>query len=179
MERPCTGLVFLQARLGLFLLPSLPLGYGKILAVERCFRFLLGCLFGRKREKKKKRKSGKRNGVHRLWTNVENLRKSRDKAEEQPRKNRLGCKRKTTWKLDWKQNRFPYFRFIWEEKKKKKRKSGMWEKREKRGRKCGANRLLSGGPIADRVEQVEDKKDCLFEDNLICPVTLDKVTVEM
>ncbi len=26
-------------------------------------------------------------------------------------------------------------------------------------------------PEGNRAEQMEDKKDCLFEDNLICPVT--------
>lgn len=55
----------------------------------------------------------------------------------------------------------------------------MLEKGKKMGRKCGADWLLSGGPIGDRVEQMGDKKDCPFEDNSVCPATLDKVTVKM
>jgi len=53
------------------------------------------------------------------------------------------------------------------------------EKGKKRDGKCGAEWLLTGGPIGKRAEQMEDKKDCLFENNSVCPVTLDKVTVTL
>ena len=40
---------------------------------------------------------------------------------------------------------------------------------------------LSDGeePEGNRAEQTEDKKGCPFENNSVCPVTLDKVTVKM
>lgn len=50
------------------------------------------------------------------------------------------------------------------EKRKREDEMGRERRRKKNG-KCGADWLLSGGPIADRAEQTEDKKDCLFEDN--------------
>jgi len=40
----------------------------------------------------------------------------------------------------------------------------MMEKRRKRGRKCGADWLLSGGPIGKGAEQREDKDFCPVED---------------
>ena len=67
-----------------------------------------------------------------------------------------------------------------EKKQKRKREDEMGrERKRKKNRKCGANWLLTEGPIAGRVEQMENKKDCLFENNSVCPVTLDKVTVKM
>ena len=45
------------------------------------------------------------------------------------------------------------------------------EKRRKRGRKCGADWLLSGGPIGKRAEQREDSEICPEDDKEECLVT--------
>ena len=53
-----------------------------------------------------------------------------------------------------------------EKKQRRERKDEMGtEKSRKRNGKCGADWLLTEGPIGKRAEQMEDKKDCLFEDN--------------
>jgi len=55
-----------------------------------------------------------------------------------------------------------------EEKKKRKRERGKGKEKEAKKR----SGLADGEePEGNRAEQTEDKKDCPFEDNSVCPVT--------
>ena len=55
--------------------------------------------------------------------------------------------------------------------KEEEKKKGMSEKGKKRKRKCGADWLLTEGPIGNRAEQREDKHFCPVDDKEECLVT--------
>ena len=185
MERPCTGLVFLQACQWSFFVAVITLGLRQnpVLSATRKISFSVILLLSLRKREKKSRENPEKETVCMnpccVWKTFENSVNTGDKAERQPRKNRLGRRGKTTCNFDWKQDCFSHSGLILE--KKKKRKKRKWERRKGKEKEA---KMRSGLRLARRVrtnraEQTEDKKDCLFENNSVCPVTLDKVTVKM